>query len=50
MYVLQNSLQTQIFNGMTLFYNFFTNNITMIMVPITKVIRKIESFLWTSEY
>lgn len=40
MYVPQNSLHIQIFNGMAQFYKCFIKNFATIMAPIVKLVRK----------
>jgi primosomal protein N' len=45
----KNPQQVQVFNGMAQFYKCFIKNFVAIMAPITKLTRKIETFLWTNE-
>ncbi len=44
-----NPQQIQLFNWMTQFYICFIKTIIATMAPITKLTRKIETFLWTNE-
>jgi hypothetical protein len=39
----------QVFNGMAQFYKCFIKKIVVIMAPITKMTRKITTFLWIEE-
>ncbi len=39
----------QVFNGMAQFYRCFIKNFVAIMAPITKLIGKTDTFLWTEE-
>jgi hypothetical protein len=43
------SLMIQVFNGMAQFYKCFIKKIVVIMAPITKMTRKITTFLWIEE-
>jgi hypothetical protein len=36
-----------IFNGMAQYYQCFVKDFAFIMVPITKLLQKIEAFKWT---
>jgi hypothetical protein len=44
-----NLQQIQVFNGMAQFYKCFIKNFAFIMAPITKLMWKIETFIWTIE-
>jgi hypothetical protein len=39
----------QVFNGMAQFYKCFIKKFVVIMAPITKMTRKIKTFLWIEE-
>jgi hypothetical protein len=41
--------EIQVFNGMALFYRCFNKKIAFVMAPITKLLRKIKVFKWTTE-
>jgi hypothetical protein len=43
----KNPQQIQVFDGMAQFYRHFIKKIVAIMAPITKLTRKIETFLYT---
>ncbi len=45
----KNPQQTQVFNGMAQFYRCFIKKFVAIMAPITKLIRKTKTFIWTEE-
>ncbi len=45
----KNPQQIQVFNGRALFYRCFIKKKTTIMAHITKMARKIETFIWTKE-
>jgi len=45
----KNPQHIQVFNGMALFYICFIKKIVVIMAPIIKLTRKINTFLWTKE-
>jgi hypothetical protein len=49
MHVPQNSLQIQVFHGMTQFYICVIKNFVVIKAPIIKVIRKVKNNLSTKE-
>jgi hypothetical protein len=40
----------QVFNWMTQFLRCFIKNFAAIMAPITKLTKKIETFLWAEEF
>jgi len=46
---LKNPQQIQIFNAMAQFYKCFMKTFIVIMAPITKLTRKIKTFLWIEE-
>jgi hypothetical protein len=41
--------EIQVFNGMAQFYRCFIRNFTYVMAPITKLLKKIEVFKWTTK-
>ncbi len=41
--------QIQVFNGMAQFYRCFIKNFVLIMAPLTKLMKKIEPFIWTTK-
>jgi hypothetical protein len=43
----KNPQKIQVFDGMAQFYRHFIKKIVAIMAPITKLTRKIETFLYT---
>jgi hypothetical protein len=45
----KNPQQIQVFNGMAQIYRCFIKNFAVIMAPITKLTKKIETFLWIEE-
>ncbi len=45
----KNPQQIQVFNGMAQFYICFIKNFIALMAPITKLTKKIKTFLWTKE-
>ncbi len=45
----KNPYQIKVFNGMAQFYKCFINIFATIMAPITKMTRKIKTFLWIEE-
>ncbi len=47
MLVPTNPQQIQLFNGMVQFYICFIKNFSLIMAPITKLMRKTKPFIWT---
>jgi hypothetical protein len=49
MHVPKKPQDIQVFNGMTWFYRCFIINFAYVMEPITKLLRKIEVFKWTTE-
>jgi hypothetical protein len=49
MSVFTNPQHIQVFNGMAQFYRCFIKKFAFIMAPITKLMRKMEPFIWTIE-
>jgi hypothetical protein len=47
--ILTNPYQIHVFNGMAQFYRCFIKNLAFIVEPITKLTRKMEPFIWTTE-
>ncbi len=45
----KNPQQIQVFNGMAQLFKCFVKNLAAIMVLITKLTKKIKTFLWTKE-
>jgi hypothetical protein len=41
--------EIQVFNGMVQFYKYFIKNFAFIMAPITKLLRKVKVFEWTTK-
>jgi hypothetical protein len=49
MSILTTPREIQVFNGMAQFYRCFIKNFTLIMSPITKLLKKSKVFEWTKE-
>jgi len=49
MLTLKTPKDIHVFNGMAQYYQRFIKDFAFIMAPITKLLRKIETFKWTTQ-